>query len=183
MNLKEILKNGGATLTKELKALKKDNGFMVSKIGCEKTFTFDNLEELEKEVINYKNKLKNNEYIGLWLDNDTIYLDISKYYTTKDRAIKTGIKNKQIAIYDIKNDKSIYLTKKAYIIYKYNKINNDLIYYKEFYNLNDIRKEFNLKNSYSIYNYIVEDIDNNEYNNLLDNKYIIITDNIPLNEI
>ena len=183
MNLKEIIDNGGATLTKELKALEKNNGFMVSKIGCEKTFTFDNLSELEKEVIKYRNKLKNNEYIGLWVDNNIIYLDISKYYTTKDRAVKTGIKNKQLAIYDIKNDKSIYLTKKAYIIYRYNKINNDLIYYKEFYNLNDIRKEFNLKNSYSVYNYIVEDIDKNEYNNLLDNKYIIITDNIPLNEI
>ena len=183
MNLKEIVQCGGATLTKELKALKKESGFMVSKIGCEKTFTFDNLEDLEKEVINYRNKLKNNEYIGLWVDNNIIYLDISKYYTTKDKAIKSGIKNKQLAIYDLKNNKSIYLTKKAYIIYRYNKINNDLIYYKEFYNLNDIKKEFNLKNSYSIYNYIVEDIDNDNYNNLLDNKYIIITDNIPLNEI
>lgn len=183
MNLKEILKSGGATLTKELKALEKNDGYMVSKIGCEKTFTLDNLKDLEKEVINYRNKLKNNEYIGIWIDKDIIYLDISKHYTTKDKAIKSGIKNKQLAIYDLKNNKSVYLTKKAYIIYRYNKINNDLIYYKEFYNLNDIKKEFNLKNSYSVYNYIVEDIDNDSYNNLLDNKYIIITDNIPLNEI
>lgn len=183
MNIKKIIDNKGATLDKNLKAINKNCGYMVSKLGYEKTFTFDNLDELEIEVINYKNKLKNNEYIGLWVDNNNIYLDISKYYTTKDRAVKTGIKNKQLAIYDLKNDKSIYLTKKAYIIYKYNKINNDLIYYKEFYNLNDIKKEFNLKNSYSIYNYIVEDIDKNEYNNLLDNKYIIITDNVPLDEI
>ena len=61
------------------------------------------------------------------------------------------------------------------------KINNDLIYYNEFYNLNDIAKEFNLNNKNSIYNYIVNDIESN-FTNLLNNNYIVITENIPLFE-
>ena len=182
MNLKEILKSGGATLTKELKALEKNDGYMVSLLGYEKTFKFNQLKELEQEIINYQKKLKVNEFIGIWVDNNIIYLDVSKYYIKKDKAKKAGIKNKQIAIYDLKENKSIYLTKRAYILYKYNKINNDLIYYKEYYNLNDIIKEFNLTSTFSLYHYIINNIEDN-ITILLNDRYIIIKENVLNGEL
>lgn len=182
MNLKEILKCGGATLTKELKALEKNDGYMVSLLGYEKTFTFDQLEELEKEILNYRNKLKKNEFIGIWIDNDIIYLDISKHYIKKEKAKKAGIKNKQLAIYDLKENKSIYLTKKAYIMYKYNKMNKDFIYYKEYYNLNDIKKEFNITSTFSLYHYIINNTEDNIIN-LLNDRYIIVKENVLINEL
>ena len=64
---------------------------------------------------------------------------------------------------------------KYYTLYNYNKFNRDLEYIKEYNNIEDIKKEFKLKNKKSVYNYIITDIDNEQsYNNLLDNKYIII---------
>lgn len=64
---------------------------------------------------------------------------------------------------------------KYYILYNYNKFKNDLEYVKEYNNIEDIQKEFKLKNKKSIYNYIIKNIDLEEsYNNLLNNKYVII---------
>ena len=64
---------------------------------------------------------------------------------------------------------------KYYILYNYNKFKKDLEYIKEYNNINDIQKEFNLKNKKSIYNYIIKNIDDeSSYINLLNNKYVII---------
>ena len=178
MNFKELknelFKNGGLTLTKELSKATEKSGFYVSKIGYEKIIQ---IEELEKELINYKSKLLKNEYIGLWIDKNKIYLDISKHYKNKKEAIKQGIKNKQIAIYDIYNNNSIELLKDTYILYKYNNIKNDIIYIKEYYNIKDLQKEFNINN---IYQFINKSI--NDKMHLLKDKYIIIKDNMYYKE-
>ena len=64
---------------------------------------------------------------------------------------------------------------KYYILYNYNKFKNDLEYIKEYNNIEEIQKEFKLKNKNSIYHYIIKNIeDQKSYNNLLNNKYIII---------
>ena len=64
---------------------------------------------------------------------------------------------------------------KYYILYNYNKFNNDLEYIKEYNNISDIQKEFKLKNKKSIYNYIIKNIeDSSSFYNLLNNKYVII---------
>lgn len=64
---------------------------------------------------------------------------------------------------------------KYYILYNYNEFKNDLEYIKEYNNINEIQKEFKLKNKKSIYNYIIKNIDDkSSYNNLLNNKYVII---------
>lgn len=178
-----VINNGGLTLTKELENADFKSGFIVSKKATESTFDIQDKKAIFKTIKEYQARLKNNEYLGFWLDNGIFYIDISKHYESKQKAIKTGIINKQVAIFDIVNNKSIYLTKKAYIIYKYNKLNNDLEYIKEYYNINDIIKDYNLENKKSIYNYIVENIDNlDSYYNLLKNNYIIKIDNILINE-
>jgi hypothetical protein len=175
--IKETLKNGGLTL--DLKAKK---GFMCSIYGMEKTFTIDHLEELEKELDNYKRiaKTKKGLYVGLWVNDNIIYLDLSKLYKSKSQAIKKGIENKQKAIYDLEHQKDIEILKDCYIVYKYNQLKNDFIYVKEFYNLKDIIKEYNLKNNKSIYHYITSSIDN--VKELLNNQYIILKDNLFYNE-
>lgn len=64
---------------------------------------------------------------------------------------------------------------KYYTLYNYNKFKNDLEYIKEYNNIEDIQKEFKLKNKKSIYHYIIKNIeDKTSYNNLLNNKYVII---------
>lgn len=173
----ELLKNGGITFNKDLTSASNKNGYYVSIIGYEKIIK---IEELEKTIKEYQQKLLKNEYIGLWIDNNKIYIDISKHYTDKKRAIESGIKNKQIAIYDILNNNNIYLLKDTYILYKYNKINNDIKYIKEYFNIKDLQKEFNINN---IYQFIYKDIDKLKDNfKLLKDKYIIIKDNMLYRE-
>ena len=181
MNIKtiknELIKNGGLTLQADCTKAKEKNGFYCSIIGYEKIIKMEQLEETLKE---YKNKLLKNEYIGLWIDNGLLYIDITKHYKDKKRAIQNGIKNKQIAIYDIKQNKSIYLYKDTYILYKYNKVNNDIKYLKEFYSIKDLQQTFNIKN---IYQFIYNNIDTlkNDFK-LLKDKYIIIKDKMLFRE-
>ena len=124
-NINELIKNGGS-LDKDLQPIKKTAGFMVSMLGYEKTFNPDDIKGIEQTIINYSKIISKKCYIGIWENNGLVYIDISKHYENKRQAIKQGIKNKQLAIYDLKNKKDIELTRKTYILYKYNKIVNDI---------------------------------------------------------
>lgn len=68
------------------------------------------------------------------------------------------------------------MNKKAYILYKYNKITKDLIYIKEYQNKQEITKEFKLKNKYSINQFISKDIE--EIRFLLKNNFVIIEESL-----
>lgn len=183
-NIKNIitkgLKNGGFTIDKELKDIKEDNGFMVSIIGFEKTYTINELKKLEEDIKKYQNIIatKKNYYIGLWIDQDIIYLDISRHYKDRQNAIEAGIENNQLAIWDIKKGESIDLRVNTYILYKVNKINGDLTYIAEYLNIKDIAKKFKVKN---IYNYITKDIE--DIKNVLNGEYIIFNDKVARNEL
>lgn len=50
-------------------------------------------------------------YLGFWVDEKTneLYMEVSKNFTSKKAALKEAAARKQLAIYDIKNHKSIYL--------------------------------------------------------------------------
>lgn len=177
-NLKELVKkaiaNGGLTINKELKEVLKNDGYFVSMLGYEKTFTINQTNELIENIKLYQKNLLHNEFIGLWLENNVIYLDVSKHYEKKQTAILAGIKNKQRAIYDCKNKKDIELTKKVYILYEYNKTNNDYDYIKEYLSTKDIIKEFKLKHKRSVYQYVADSLD--QITNLLQDRYILISE-------
>lgn len=173
---KELFKNGGYTI-----GLEKKEGFMVSIYGAEKTILLKDINKLDEIIKEYQKKIENkkNMYIGLWIHENKIYIDISKCYKSKYQAIKKGVENKQLSIYDIENDSYIELLKNVYILYKYNKINNDIQYIKEFNSIDEIKKDFNIKN---VYDYIINNIDE-EIKHLLYNDYIIIKDKIEIEEI
>ena len=130
---KEILKNNGLTCNKELKNANLTNGFMVSIQGYEYT-TYD-IDKAIKKGIEYQNiiKDKNNYYVGFWVDvedNNKIYVDISKNIKSLKDAKKTARKNLQKAVYNIKDNRTIYLNYevKFYSLYKIvrDKITNDI---------------------------------------------------------
>ena len=117
--LKEtVLKNGGITLDKTLKPFKPDNGYMVGLLGSETKTHINNDIMIGFNVgylLNTLQQLKDkNVYLGLCLYGDTLYIELSKHYNSYERAISGGIKNRQIAIYDFKNNKDIILDKKRY---------------------------------------------------------------------
>lgn len=158
---KEILKNGGLTCTAELKNANLKSGFVVSTIGYEyQTTDIDKAIQKAKE---YQSIIQDKKgyYIGFWVDtqdNNTIYVDISKQLTSKREAEKTARKNKQLAYYDIKHNKSIYIDYevKFYTLYKniYNQL-GELIDQKIIRQVDTI-KELTSNERQDKYNYFVE---------------------------
>lgn len=183
-NLKEIISNsieqGGATLDKYYQPINQKKGFIVSVANYETTFSINtDINAIINKLQEYQELIKNKQhyFVGLWVDNSTIYLDISKHFQDKQNAVAFGIDNNQLAIYDLKNDKSIYLTKKVYIIYELNKNNNDIKYINEFDNEKELKEYLNISN---IQHYTTNNIDNIKH--LANNKYFIFRDNALINE-
>lgn len=111
-NLKElktfIENNGGCTLTSDLNMVNNKKGFYVSLKG----FKYQTrLNKLDLNTIKQYQKiaLKHDAFIGAWIDEGILYLDISKHVKSKHKALKLARSNYQLAIYDIKNNKSVYI--------------------------------------------------------------------------
>jgi hypothetical protein len=105
---KEIVKNGGLTLLPTLEKVNYKQGFMVSLSGSElklniKDLTIKHLKQYQKMAKDKK------AFIVFWLDNNTLYLDLSIRMFSELNAKSFGKLNHQLAIYDLENQKSIYL--------------------------------------------------------------------------
>ena len=172
----------GASLNKDLQPVNYNNGFMVSLLGYEKTYTEEQKEEIKQTISEYQKILKNNQFIGIWKHEGIVYIDISKLYKKKQDAITNGIKNKQLAIYDLKNKKDILLTKKVYILYKYNKITQDIKYLKEYRSIKEMTDDLQKDYRTLLVNYTIKSIDE-PIKELLQDKYIIISENAFIRDL
>lgn len=105
---KEIIKNGGLTLLPTFEKVNYKKGFMISLSDSELKL---NIKDLSiKHLKQYQKLAKDKKaYIGFWLDNNTLYLDLSIRFLDKEKALYFGKINNQLAIYDLENQKSIYL--------------------------------------------------------------------------
>lgn len=185
----EIIKNEGATLDKDYNDFKSDRGFMVSIKGQEVKTDKNNIEEIKKEIEKKREFIKDKEglYIGLWLDNDIMFIDVSIHIIDYLEALEVARKNDQLAIYDLKNNDSIYLNYlKYYTLYRVirNK-DNEIIDYKlikQYDKKEEIKKE--LKAS-------IKTIDNIIYKTFKDYEkrekdyqdYILVSDKITMEEL
>lgn len=184
-DIKRIIENKGETLTKELKKADINGGFMVSLEGAEVQKNINDINGIKKAIEEKQEiiKNKNNMYIGLWLDNNIMYIDISININDKVEALEFGKYNKQLAIYDIVNNDSIYLKDynfvKYYTLYEVIKDrNNNIIDYK----IKEQKENINLFKSIkastkTLLNATYNSIDNIKNDSrLIDNRYIIIKD-------
>lgn len=176
--LKEGIKNGGFTIDKDGKTPKVKSGYVVSDYGKEKTYLLNDksdMIQLEKDIITYFDYIQNENgaHVGGWIENGVFFLDISRIYQNKKEALRIGKKNRQLAIYDIKNDKSIDIIK---VFYSVHDVKNDFFNIAEYDSIKDLENAFNIKNAYQ---YIIKDIDNvTEKTSLLKDRYIISKNNI-----
>lgn len=85
-------------------------GYMVSLNGYEEQFDFNDVDNntIRNYFLNHLDSLNKEEaFLGGWVDNNKVYLDVSVNISDLETAIYTGIMNNQKAIYDCANKRSI----------------------------------------------------------------------------
>lgn len=184
-DIQRIIENGGETLTKDLKKAELKRGYMVSLEGTETQTQGNDYNGIIKAIEEKQNIIKDskNLFIGLWVDNNILYVDISINIQDKTEALEFGKKNKQLAIYDVVNNNSIYLNKynfvKYYTLYKVIKDKNGNI---KDYKIKEQRENINTFKSIkasvkTLLNATYKSLDDIKNGcRMIDNKYIIIKD-------
>lgn len=104
-----IVENDGLTLSSDGEIANLKTGYMVSLSDYEKEIK--NIKFLKlAQVKSYLKKAKKlNAFVGFWVDNNKIYLDLSINVSNKKEALKIAKINNQLAIFDCKNLVSVYL--------------------------------------------------------------------------
>jgi hypothetical protein len=119
-NLKEFvastIENGGATMNVATGDVP-TSGYVVSTQGNEQTFQLFGNEVVKEILISGAVKLFLEEnivefvyaenFIGSWIDDGVLYLDISNVYDNEHDALRVAVANKQKAYYDLNNAKTI----------------------------------------------------------------------------
>lgn len=185
----EIIKNEGATLDSNCNDFKSDNGFMVSLKGHEVQVNKNDIQEIKKEIEKKRDFIQDKKglYIGLWVDSDIMYIDISIHIIDYLEALEVGRNNEQKAIFDLKNNDSIYLNyMKYYSLYRVVKNkDNEIIDYKlikQYDKKEEIKKE--LKASIKTIDNIIYKSFKQYEKRLKDyQNYILVSDKITLEEL
>lgn len=179
--------NGGCSFNSNLEILEDLKGYTISiqkyeyKIAI-KNITKNNINEIEKNIIEKINIIKNrkNYILGTWIDAGILYIDINKIELNYTRAVEFGKSQKQLAIFDNVKKESIYLKKdKTYILYEYIKKINDIQYITEFNSKKELVKNTGFYEFRNIKKYIYNkfDVVNNYF--IKNNKnYIIIEEEL-----
>lgn len=136
--LELINSNGGFTIDLKI-GIQPQSGFCVALKDFEQ-ITINNNNNLDKilsnYIVNHKPKLFNeNYYLGCWVNDNKVYLDIVTIVKDLKLAVKLAKINKQIAIYDLDNQKEIFIDNLIFAE------NNDQIFTGNFENKSDL---FNL---------------------------------------
>ena len=185
----EIIKNEGATLDSNYNDFKSDKGFMVSIKGQEIKVNKNDIQGIKKEIEKKRDFIQDKKglYIGLWLDNDIIYVDVSIHIIDYMEALEIARNNDQLAIFDLKKKDSIYLNYlKYYTLYKVIKdSNNKIIDYKlikQYDKKEEIQKEIKAS-SKTINNIIYKNFNHYEKRKKDFQDLILISDKITLEEL
>lgn len=113
MNTSQIINlvkiNGGISLDTQFNIAKINKGYMVSVEKYEYIVDIHESDRIDSRLSYMKNILKDSEYIGLWYDDNKLYIDLSKNIKNIGNAKSFAIKNNQKAIYDISKNNVIYM--------------------------------------------------------------------------
>ena len=108
----ELSLTGGFSYNATTGSFNPSTGYMVSLAGFEEQFYFDDFEN--KDIKQYfvrhvKQLCKDESFLGGWVDDNRVYLDVSINIDDLETAIYTGIMNDQLAIFDCANQRAITL--------------------------------------------------------------------------
>lgn len=183
--IKRIIENKGETLTKDLKKAELKRGYMVSLEGAETQVAGNDYEAINQAIKEKQEIIKDSKdlFIGLWLDSGVMYIDIGINIQDKTEALEFAKYNRQLAIYDLINNDSIYLKNynfiKYYTLYEVVRDNsNHIIDYKIREQRENIELFKSIKASVkTLLNATYKGIDDIKDNSrLIDGKYVVIRD-------
>ena len=105
----DTLKNAGGSFS--INGQVADKGYMCAfknllEVNV-KDFSVELIEKLITE--NYKILSKTMCFFGTWIDNDIVYIDLSKNYKYKNSCVKFAKKFKELAIFDLENFTSVFI--------------------------------------------------------------------------
>jgi len=106
----ELIQNNGFSYNINTGEFNPDYGYFVSIQGFEATFDLSEFEDKNLKQYIYGNceqLADHDKWLGGWVENDKVYLDVSLKTNLLDRAIYLGILNNQKAIYDAYQNKVI----------------------------------------------------------------------------
>jgi hypothetical protein len=116
---KGIINDGGASYNMLTGEFNPNHGFMVSIKGHEKTYNTDknsfNYEIADfingKAILLLSGISENYDkiFLGGWIDNGLLYLDVSFLVDTETEAIKMAKDNEQLAYFNNTNKETIYI--------------------------------------------------------------------------
>lgn len=96
------MRNGGGTFTRSLEDANLKKGFMVSLPDHEQVVSLKEAHTISiTDMVTIAKDL--NAYIGTWLDDGKIYIDLSVNINNIEDAKRIGRENNQLAIYDVYN--------------------------------------------------------------------------------
>ena len=100
----QLLKeNSGVSYNMTTKEYNQNKGFFVSLPNLETKVSLQSLSV--DDIVTFINKHRSllqdkTKFIGGWVDNDTVYLDISEQIEDKREALERGYKHNQLTIYN-----------------------------------------------------------------------------------
>lgn len=105
ITLKEIIKNGGATLNNRGEAAAYKSGFQVSY----KDLHVCKVKELRKrELKEIINDLPETSHLGIWIEKGMAYIDLSERISNYKHALKIGRERKQISVWSWRKRAAVY---------------------------------------------------------------------------
>lgn len=114
-----IIQNGGASYNLITGEFNPDNGYMVSAKGYESKSNYNGgFKNIQYDVASYIKEnahilmagvVDTNVFIGGWVEEGELYLDISSKIDTEDEARNLALRNEQKAIFDNKSKQTIYI--------------------------------------------------------------------------
>ena len=97
--IKKILVSGGATLNSDGVAVSFRDGYQVSKKDCYK-IAVEKVNQIARAVNKLLLTVNRGEFVGVWVDDNKVYIDISVRVRKQEKAERIGRSLHQLAIYD-----------------------------------------------------------------------------------
>lgn len=97
--IKKIIKNGGATLDASGRSVSFSSGYQVSRRDCY-AIPVDKVNAITRAVVKLFKELNRGDFVGLWIDDGKIYIDISVHVKKREHAERLGRALLQISIRD-----------------------------------------------------------------------------------